>query len=373
MDEERTETKYLELDRLLGMLGQGIATRLEAREGKAVPTRAREDATTPMEALTESRETPSTLLGAARAAWREPADPVVVTTRPRGVGLDVVLRGTLRHFLPGAALVVFPVVALLRLADPLDWITVAAPLGVLPSLTLGFALGLGAVRRRIFPHANPDGVRSEVAGLMAPLITLGVGMGLSRWIAPLPTVPEFASIYALSMVVGACTALATYAPWLRPTEAVASPSPVHRWRTFRATVVTGVAGAAVFGPIRLALFLTSAAIAGLPTGVPLHVLAEWLLGGVFTGFVVGVLFAVVLAAVYRRVGIDELRPWRVGLCGAAVGVLPVLRYLWLWIGSGGTRWIEATWVTRTLVTWSLPGFLLAYGAVKLAQRAGGDE
>lgn len=350
MDDVQAEMNYRALDGLLSALGDGIAERLEA----CAPGRAH----------------PLTLSEAARAAWSEPSTGVLASSLPRGVSLEVVLRATLKHFLPGAAAVLFVPIALLRLVDPYDWLTVAAPVGVLVAATLGFGLGLAGLSRWLYPHSNPDGWRGELVGLATPFVTLAVGIGLSEVIGPLPTLIEYVSIFGIAVLSAMVTVAAVFSPWLRPTKRISRTSPPARWRAFRATVATALAGGVVFGCARLARTAYFAATGALrPLGDSWTVLTEITLGGFFTGFVIGVVFALVLSVVYRRVSLDRLHPWRVGLWGAAAGMLPILAYVWPWFASGGERTVYLGGaVLWTFVSWGLPAFLLAYGAVRVAKR-----
>jgi multisubunit Na+/H+ antiporter MnhE subunit len=338
------------LDGLLDALGHCIADRLEARELE------------PAYALTLSQ--------AARAAWSEPSTGVLTSNLPRGVSSQVVLRATVKHFLPGAAAVLFVPIVLLRLMDPYDWLTVAAPVGVLVAATFGFALGLASLSRWLYPHSNPDGWRGELVGLATPFVTLAIGMSLSEVIGPLPILIEYLSIFGIAVLSAMITVAAIFSPWLRPTARISRVSPPARWRAFRATVATGLVGAGIFGGARLARAAYFAATGALrPSSGPWQVLTEVTLGGFFTGFVIGIVFALALRAVYRRVSVDRLHPWRVGLWGAAAGMLPILAHIWPWVASGGQRTVDlggaVLWI---FVSWCLPMFVLAYGAVKLAKR-----
>ena len=351
MHERRTASDLEPLDRLLAALGQGVAHRVLAR------TRERPQALTASEAV--------------RAAWRNPAVPVQVATLPRGVPLDVVLRAVLRHFLPGAAAVVLPLFTLLLLLNPFDWMTnVPVLLGVLGLATAGFGLGLGALSHWLFPHSNPDGQRSDVAGLASPFVTLAAGGGLFRLIGPLSTAAEFVAIWSVAALSGFALALVSYAPWLKPTSRIAQASPVKRWAMLRATVSMGAAGSGTFGLAYLALAVWDGFRAG-------HWgMAGPLTQGVINGFLIGVLFAVVLWWVHRRESVDQLRAVRVGLLGALAAALPAVALVTLraffWDIDPQLPHPMAE-VVRAFFALCIPGFLLAYWAVRLAQTSGHDR
>jgi hypothetical protein len=100
---------------------------------------------------------------------------------------------------------------------------------------------------------------------------------------------------------------------------------------------------------------------------------EW--GGVFYilsvassfGFLVGVAFAIALAVVYRRYALEELRAWKAGLWGAfAAAIPPLVIYFERAPGHPGNPHPLAELLTA-LIIWNLPGFLMGYVVVKLAQ------
>lgn len=352
MGEDRVVTDYEVLDRVLVALGEGVADRMSA----PAPSRSR--------ALT--------IRQAVRAALLEPPDPVDETTLPRGVSLEVALRGTLRHFLPGATAVVLTAFALSLLLNPFERGTTLPALGVLLSATSGFGAMLLGLRRRLFPHANPDGHASDVAGIAAPLATFGLGMGLYALAGPLAGVNELLMMFGLAFASGGVAAAVTYAPWLIPTLRVGRPSPLNRWSKLRATVATGVAGAGVFSAATVlqgALLMVAGSFPPPGMGL-LEVLPIVLWQGGSTGFLIGMVFAVLLAALYARVAVERLHAWRVGLLGALGGAVPY----WTWVGMrllSGTPLFDdpLTTIARVSLTWAVPGFVLACGSVKLAQRS----
>ncbi len=345
---DRRVTSDLEpLDRLLEALGRGVGHRVRERTGG--PTRA------------------LTVPEAIRAAWRKPAVPVQVATLPRGIPLDVVLRGVFRHFLPGAAAVILPLFTFLLLFNPFDWITnVPIPLGVLGSATAGFGMGLGALSRWLFPHSNPDGQRSDLAGLVSPLVTFVAAVGLFLIMGPLSTAGEFVAIWTVATLSGLTMAVVAYVPWLKPTTRIAPASPVKRWAMLRATVSMGVIGAGVFGLANLALWLV---VDGLQLGW--EGVAIMLMQGALRGFLIGVVFALILWWVYRRMPVDRLTAWQVGLWGAGAASIPAVTL----VALRSLVWDVALSLPHPIVEFllvffgsSLPGYLLAFVAVKLAQR-----
>jgi hypothetical protein len=82
-------------------------------------------------------------------------------------------------------------------------------------------------------------------------------------------------------------------------------------------------------------------------------------GGSF-GFLVGAAFAIALAFVYRRYAVEELRAWKVGLWAAAAAALPSLV-----MRIQGAPFV----LLSVVILWILPGFLMGYATLKLAQRS----
>jgi hypothetical protein len=339
--------EYEGLDRLLGALGESIGRRVHLDEA----------------ALSQASSIPETLPD----SWRDTATGVQVDTLSRGVPLKTVARGVLGHFLPAAAVVIAPLALVTFLANPLEYLLNLKVLGLLALTTLGFAVGLGALSPWLYPHSNPDGKRSEIAGFLSPLPWLVLGIALDQW--PLPEV--LASNLIVESVVGSVVlltpgmalAVLAYAPWLRRTSRIAPVSPPGRWRKLRAIVVTGGLGAGLFGITHVLLALRGSLSRGIVWEGVLWMLAF----GASFGFLVGVAFALALAVVYRRYSVEELRAWKVGLWAAAAAALPPLVIVFQ-RAPGQTELphplIELLWV---LVLWNLPGFLMGYAAVKSAQ------
>ncbi len=348
MDNRMPDVDYEGLDRLLGALSESVASRVHLGET----------------ALSEASSVPETLPD----AWRDTATSVQVDTLPRGVALRTVVRGVLGHFLPAAAVVIAPLALLSFLANPFEYALNLKMLSLLFLPTLGFALGLGALSPWLYPHSNPDGRRSEVAGFLSLFTCLPLGTGVGWLIRSLGEIPGLGWLLPLLTsrpggfvvgLVGSGMALAVlaYAPWLRRTSRIALASPPGRWAKVRAISVTGGLGAVAFGSAQLINQLSH----GLPTGITLWpgLLFPLAYGGSF-GFLVGAAFAIALAFVYRRYAVEELRAWKVGLWAAAAAALPTLV-----IRIQGAPFA----LLSVLILWILPGFLMGYATLKLAQRS----
>jgi len=134
----------------------------------------------------------------------------------RGTSLREVAKGVFTRFLPSSVLSLFGVVlgtATIGSGQlgPLVWI-LAKWTGL---VGLGFGLGLLGLRRWLYPEAKVGGLRSVLAGLLAPLLPLaflyfnallGTGLGLRQW--------EGAAIF---LIGGIAAALAMFFPWLTET------------------------------------------------------------------------------------------------------------------------------------------------------------
>ena len=128
----------------------------------------------------------------------------------QGVSLGTVIRASLGRFLPGSILGLGSVFALLGLG-PGEWLGAAAIFGAgVGALTLGFGLGLEALRRWLYPDAKVEGRRSFVAGLMAPVAAFvtaalaGSGGG-------------YVAFAGLLFMVALITAVLMFFAWLTPT------------------------------------------------------------------------------------------------------------------------------------------------------------
>jgi hypothetical protein len=168
---------------------------------------------------------------------------------------------------------------------------------------------------------------------------------------------------------GLSVAVVAFAPWLRRTSRIAPASPHGRWAKLRAATSTGVLGAAVFGSVTAPINAVLIHLVINPAGSPNWSEFFWfnVPSSVEFGFAIGAALAVALAVVYRRHGVEELKPWKVGLWGAAAAALPTVL-----TGSilGGTI-LAPTWFLLVVlfVDRLLPGFLMAFAMVKLAQRS----
>jgi len=352
---------YEGLDRLLGALGESVASRVHLDET----------------ALSEPGSIPETLPD----AWRDTPTAVQVDTLPRGVALRTVVRGALGSFFPAAAVVIAPLALLTFVANPVDYASNLQALSLLFLPTLGFGLGLGALSPWLYPHSNPDGRRSEVAGFLSlfacillawgwgwVILLLGSIPGLG-WMLPVLT-SRTGGWIVVGLFSGMALAVLTYAPWLRRTSRIAPVSPPGCWRKLRAIMVTGGVGAALFGAFHVVWFLPPGLAAGRIDG-----------DGVFSilaiassfGFLAGVAFAIALAVVYRRHALEELRAWKAGLWGAlGAAIPPLVIHLSRPPGHPNVPLPLAEFLTA-LIIWNLPGFLMGYAAVKLAQGSHSTE
>ena len=95
--------------------------------------------------------------------------------------------------------------------------------GLASGLTLGFGLGLTALRRFLYPDAAVDKRRSLLAGLCSPLY-----LGLVSIFTQGATLTEVAGF---SVLTGAAVGLALFFPWLSRT-----PTQEDRDREFRETL-----------------------------------------------------------------------------------------------------------------------------------------
>jgi hypothetical protein len=326
---------YEALGRLLGALSESVADRMPATGTLMVaPTSIRE-------AVVDAR--------------RQPA-PVSVTALPRGVPVAVVLRAALSHFLPSAAAVAVPLYLLFQLGFWFDFVTNLRVFEVLSWSTAGFALGLLAMSRWLYPHSHPDGQRSDVAGLVSPVIGVFAAFGFPSLVPAVGGVPHWLP----PLLSGAVIAVVTYAPWLRRTSRIASASGRH-WVKLHAAVRTGGLVAAVFAYLSI-VEPSSLASLPFPTAFAVHVAFRSSFG-----FIIGTAFAVALGVVYRRHALEDLKAWKAGLCAAAATLIP---WLVMSIVTHTPPTISlGDWLTVQFPRRLLPGFLIGYGMVKLAQRS----
>jgi hypothetical protein len=261
--------------------------------------------------------------------------------------------------------VLVPLFALLVLLNPNEDANFLA-LAVIFLSTAGFALGLGIMSRWLYPHSNPDGHRSDVAGLASPFIALLAASGLF-WLMPALGAMTY---WVAPLLSGLSVAVVAFAPWLRRTSRIAPASPHGRWAKLRAAASTGVLGAAVFGSVTGPINAVLIHLVINPEGSPNWSEFFWfnVVSSVTFGFAIGAALALALAVVYRRHGVEELNAWKVGLWGAAAAALPTML-----TGSilGGRILATPGFLLLILfVDRLLPGFLMAYAMVRLAQRSG---
>ena len=338
MDSRMSDVDFEGLDRLLGALAESVASRVDLDE----------------HALSVS----SSSAEALPAEWRDVAAAVQVDSLPRGVPLRTVVRGALGRFFPAAVTVVAPLALLVFLANPVDYAVNLQVLGPLVLTTLGFALGLGALSPWLYPHSNPDGRRSEVAGFVSPLPWLLVMIGLSnRWIPHVPGIE-----WVVPMATGISLAVIANAPWLRRTSRIAPASPHGRWAKLRAIGFSGGVGASLFGAAHLVWFLPPGLAAGRMEWDVVFIILS--IASSF-GFLAGVSFAIALAVVYRRHALEELRAWKAGLWGALAAAIPPL--VIHFSRAPGAIFDPLAYFLTALIIWNLPGFLMGYAMVKLAQ------
>jgi hypothetical protein len=125
----------------------------------------------------------------------------------RGVPGTSVRKGILKRFFPASALSLGGLASALFVADG------AVSLGQLLlvglevfSLTLGFGIGLAALKAFLFPDAKVEGRRSLVAGLCSPLYLLLVSMFTQG--------SDWFQIAGWSTLTGFAVALVLFFPWL---------------------------------------------------------------------------------------------------------------------------------------------------------------
>ena len=126
----------------------------------------------------------------------------------RGLPFPKVLKATLVRFLPGS--VVTLIAGLLVLGGNLtsmDLLGVVA--GSAAFLSLGYGVGLEALRRWLYPDADVDGRRSFVAGLVAPLGAFIAGV----LAGPMSTVGVLGFLFLPAFII----ALLMFFAWLTPT------------------------------------------------------------------------------------------------------------------------------------------------------------
>ena len=125
----------------------------------------------------------------------------------RGVSLRETIRGAFTRFLPGSVVGLFGILAYGGFPNFL--VNLPGYVGLVGSLTLGFGLGLEAMRRWLYPDAKVEGSRSVVAGLMG-------GPLWFAWIALGPSIPGLIG-YGVFVLMGLVLALLMFFAWLTPT------------------------------------------------------------------------------------------------------------------------------------------------------------
>ena len=133
----------------------------------------------------------------------------------RGIGWRVTARGTLLRFFPACVLGLV-VVDLFMGTRPSGFLFLGYTMVVMAFsgvVTLGYWLGLEALRRWLYPDAAVDGRRSVLAGLMA---SIGVFLAFvwqlgSNWVGVPLLIPGTGFVLAVAM----------FLPWLSPTPGMA--------------------------------------------------------------------------------------------------------------------------------------------------------
>jgi hypothetical protein len=125
----------------------------------------------------------------------------------RGVSLREAIQGALTRFLPGSVAGLLGILAYGGFPNFLA--NLPGYVGLVGSLTLGFGLGLEAMRRWLYPDAKVNGGRSLVAGLMG-------GPLWFAWIALGPSIPGLLG-YGVFVLFGLVLALLMFFAWFTPT------------------------------------------------------------------------------------------------------------------------------------------------------------
>jgi hypothetical protein len=126
----------------------------------------------------------------------------------RGLPPSDVLKGSLARFLPGSVLGLAGLLGAFGWPGDL-WANLPGYLGLVGIATVGFGLGLEAMRRWLYPDANVDGGRSFVAGLMTGAI----------WFSLLTLLPALQGPQAWLVfpLIGTVLAVLMFFAWLTPT------------------------------------------------------------------------------------------------------------------------------------------------------------
>jgi hypothetical protein len=108
--------------------------------------------------------------------------------------------------------------AILGLPGTDRWLSLALSLiGSAGAVTVGFGLGLTALRRWLYPDAKVDGRRSAIAGFLSPFLVF-IGVTLIRGMTS-------AELGWVLVLVGVIMALGMFFAWLSPTpEGMRNPT-----------------------------------------------------------------------------------------------------------------------------------------------------
>ena len=129
-----------------------------------------------------------------------------------GLPLETTIRASLVRFRPGSVISLAAVFAFLGMVPgPGEWLEAMAMFGAgVGALTGGFAVGLEALRRWLYPDAKVCGRRSFVAGLMAPAAFFAAGVFVGPFTSGL-------GLLGLMFLVALSTAVLMFFAWLTPT------------------------------------------------------------------------------------------------------------------------------------------------------------
>lgn len=158
----------------------------------------------------------------------------------RGVSLRTTVKGFLGRFLPASVASLFGTVLASATFGSGSLVPLLRVLGEWSGLVgIGFGIGLLGLSRWLYPDSKVNGLRSILAGVLAPLLPLAflygnalfqTGLGLGLW--------EGRVLFILG---GLAAAFITFFPWLTPT-------PVHM-RESHAPLIENGAGQELTGGV----------------------------------------------------------------------------------------------------------------------------
>ena len=153
-----------------------------------------------------------------------PQDRSEIAEYTRGTSLRAVVKGFVGRFLPASIASLFGTVLASATFGSGSLVPLFRILAEWSGFVgLGFGIGLLGLSRWLYPDAKVDGLRSVLAGVLAPLLPLAflyanalfqTGLGLGIW--------EGRALFILG---GLAAALVMFFPWLTPTpEHMREPS-----------------------------------------------------------------------------------------------------------------------------------------------------